>query len=160
MLRSCTPRVLILGTTRTALGSITSRQPARIICSPRQKVWNHRCCFWLRIDLVLCINSWPFGREGEKLLVALVGLPNSGKTLIARKISRSVPPSFTTLFCQCIYNALRCSTIAESSICSVNWSSCHPTFLPLLQRTYTSDTFGGSLTELERFPSRSTGTVL
>lgn len=37
----------------------------------------------------MCIDNDPSACAGEKLLVALVGLPNSGKTLIARKISRS-----------------------------------------------------------------------
>jgi GTPase SAR1 family protein len=42
--------------------------------------------------------------KGEKLLVVLVGLPNTGKTLIARKISRY---SNSELYCTALhYTAL------------------------------------------------------
>ena len=60
------------------------------------------------------------GPKGEKLLVVLVGLPNTGKTLIARKISRY---SNSALLCCAVlhYTTLHYTTLYFSSHCSLSF---------------------------------------
>jgi hypothetical protein len=90
-------------------------------------------------SFLVCVNDRTTARQGEKLLVALVGLPNSGKTLIARKISRSeqLTTSCSYLTAQPPCSPLHSSTIAKQCSAYVIWPLCTHHILPPSPSTHT-----------------------